>query len=163
MLAVAYMEKVDMDEIKKELANFTGVKRRFSETDVADDKLIDDYAHHPNEIKATIDAARQKYPDKEIVAVFQPHTYSRLAAYLDGFAASLKKADKVFVTPIFASIREQSGAVSSSDLEARIPGSEGIDMDSMDKLKQYHDAVVIFMGAGDIEKYEDKFKELVNK
>ena len=163
VLAVAYMEKVDMDEIKKELANFTGVKRRFSETDVADDKLIDDYAHHPNEIKATIDAARQKYPDKEIVAVFQPHTYSRLAAYLDGFAASLKKADKVFVTPIFASIREQSGAVSSSDLEARIPGSEGIDMDSMDKLKQCHDAVVIFMGAGDIEKYEDKFKELVNK
>ena len=163
VLAVAYMEKVNMDEIKKELANFTGVKRRFSETDVADDKLIDDYAHHPNEIKATIDAARQKYPDKEIVAVFQPHTYSRLAAYIDGFAESLSKADKVFVTPIFSSIREKSGKVSSEDLEANIPVSEGIDMASIGKLEQYHNAVVIFMGAGDIEKYEDKFKELVNK
>ncbi|MDO4903596.1 MAG: UDP-N-acetylmuramate--L-alanine ligase [Limosilactobacillus sp.] len=163
VLAVAYMEKVDMDEIKKELANFYGVKRRFSETDVADNKLIDDYAHHPSEIKATIDAARQKYPDKQIVAVFQPHTYSRLAAYIDGFAESLSRADKVFVTPIFASIREQSGAVSSEDLEAKIPGSEGIDMDSLSKLQQYHDAVLIFMGAGDIEEYEEKFKELVNK
>lgn len=163
VLAVAYMEKVNMAEIKKELANFTGVKRRFSETDVADNKMIDDYAHHPNEIKATIDAARQKYPDKEIVAIFQPHTYSRLAAYLDGFAQSLSKADKVFVTPIFASIREQNGSVSSADLAAKIPGSEGIDMDSIDKLQQYHNAVLIFMGAGDIEKYEDKFKEIVNK
>lgn len=163
VLAVAYMEKVDMAKIKQELANFTGVKRRFSETDIADDKLIDDYAHHPNEIKATIDAARQKFPDKQIVAVFQPHTYSRLAAYLDGFAQSLSKADKVFVTPIFASIREQSGAVSSADLEAKIPGSEGVDMDSIAKLTQYHNAVLIFMGAGDIEKYEDKFKELLNK
>lgn len=163
VLAVAYMEHVDMDQIKKELANFHGVKRRFSETDVAGDKLIDDYAHHPNEIKATIDAARQKFPDKEVVAVFQPHTYSRLAAYIDDFAKTLSRADKVYVTPIFASIREKSGSVSSEDLEAKIPGSEGIDMDSIDKLSQYHDAVVIFMGAGDIEKYEDKFKELLNK
>lgn len=163
VLAVAYMEHVDMDQIKKELANFSGVKRRFSETDIAGDKLIDDYAHHPNEIKATIDAARQKFPDKQVIAVFQPHTYSRLAAYIDDFAKTLSQADKVFVTPIFASIREQSGQVSSEDLEAKIPGSEGIDMDSVDKLKQYHDAVVIFMGAGDIEKYEDKFKELLNK
>ena len=151
-----------MDQIKKELANFHGVKRRFSETDVAGDKLIDDYAHHPNEIKATIDAARQKFPDKEVVAVFQPHTYSRLAAYIDDFAKTLSRADKVYVTPIFASIREKSGSVSSEDLEAKIPNSEGIDMDSIDKLCQYHDAVVIFMGAGDIEKYEDKFKELLN-
>ena len=163
VLVVAYMEKVDMDKIKQELANFSGVKRRFSETDVADDKLIDDYAHHPNEIKATIDAARQKFPDKEIVAVFQPHTYSRLAAYIDGFAASLSKADKVFVTPIFSSIREQDGSVSSADLEAKISGSEGVDMDSIDKLTKYHNAVLIFMGAGDIEKYEEKFKELLNK
>lgn len=163
VLAVAYMEHVDMADIKKELANFTGVKRRFSETDVADDKMIDDYAHHPSEIKATIDAARQKYPDKQIVAVFQPHTYSRLAAYIDGFASSLSRADKVYVTPIFGSIRENKGNISSADLEAKIPGSEGIDMDTMDKLAQYHNAVVIFMGAGDIEKYEDKYKEILNK
>lgn len=125
--------------------------------------MIDDYAHHPSEIKATIDAARQKYPDKQIIAVFQPHTYSRLAAYIDGFASSLSRADKVYVTPIFGSIRENKGNISSADLEAKIPGSEGIDMDTIDKLAQYHNAVLIFMGAGDIEKYEDKYKEILNK
>ena len=98
-----------------------------------------------------------------MIAVFQPHTYSRLAAYIDGFAESLRKADKVFVTPIFGSIREQAGHVSSEDLEAKIPDSEGIDMDTMTKLLHYHDAVIVFMGAGDIEKYEDKYKELLNK
>lgn len=161
VLAVAYMEHMNMDEIQQELANFSGVKRRFSETDIADTTIIDDYAHHPSEIKATIDAARQKYPDREVIAVFQPHTYSRLAAYIDGFAESLSRADKTFVTPIFGSIRENAGNVSSADLEQRIDGSEGIDMDTMDKLLQYHNAVVVFMGAGDVEKYEEKYKELL--
>ena len=161
VLAVAYMEHMNMDEIQQELANFSGVKRRFSETDIADITIIDDYAHHPSEIKATIDAARQKYPDREVIAVFQPHTYSRLAAYIDGFAESLSRADKTFVTPIFGSIRENAGNVSSADLEQRIDGSEGIDMDTMDKLLQYHTAVVVFMGAGDVEKYEDKYKDLL--
>ena len=161
VLAVAYTEHMNMDEIQQELANFSGVKRRFSETDIADTTIIDDYAHHPSEIKATIDAARQKYPDRKVIAVFQPHTYSRLAAYIDGFAESLSRADKTFVTPIFGSIRENAGNVSSADLEQRIEGSEGIDMDTMDKLLQYHNAVVVFMGAGDVEKYEEKYKELL--
>lgn len=163
VLAVAYMEKIDMAEIKAELVNFTGVKRRFSEEDIADTTIIDDYAHHPNEIKATIDAARQKYPDKQIIAVFQPHTYSRLAAYLGGFAESLSKADKTFVTPIFGSIRENAGNISSADLEKRVKNSEEIDLDTMNKLLAYHNAVVVFMGAGDIEKYEDQYKKLLNK
>lgn len=163
VIAVAYMEKIPMADIQRELANFTGVKRRFSETDIDDNTIIDDYAHHPSEIKATIDAARQKYPDRQVITVFQPHTYSRLAAYLDGFAESLSGADKVFVTPIFGSIRENAGNISSKDLENKISGSEGIDMDSMDKLLQYAKPVIVFMGAGDIEKYEEKYKDLLSK
>jgi UDP-N-acetylmuramate--alanine ligase len=158
VIAVAYIEKIDLQEIKTELASFGGVKRRFAEEDIADMKIVDDYAHHPSEIKATIDAARQKYPDKKLVVVFQPHTYSRLAAYLTEFGKSLSKADKVFVTPIFGSIREQNGSVSAGDLEKLIKGSEDINMDSLEKLLAYHDGVVVFMGAGDIEKYEDEYK-----
>lgn len=163
VIAVAYMEHVDLDAIQKELANFSGVKRRFSESKLGDMTIIDDYAHHPSEINATIDAARQKYPDKEIITVFQPHTYSRLQAYLTEFGKSLSKADKTFVTPIFGSIRENAGHVSSADLENLIDGSEDIDLNSMNKLLQYHDAVVVFMGAGDIEKYEDQYKKLLTK
>lgn len=161
VIAVAYMEHEDLDQIQQELAQFSGVKRRFCETDIADMKIIDDYAHHPSEIKATLDAARQKFPDKEIVAVFQPHTYSRLAAYLQEFGKVLSAADDVFVTPIFGSIREHSGKVSRRDLEALIPGSHDIDMKSLSQLFEFHNAVVIFMGAGDIEKFEDAYKKML--
>ncbi|WP_295746908.1 UDP-N-acetylmuramate--L-alanine ligase [uncultured Limosilactobacillus sp.] len=161
VVAVAYMEHEDLDAIREELAKFSGVKRRFSETDIADMKIIDDYAHHPSEIKATLDAARQKFPEKEIIAVFQPHTYSRLAAYLQDFGKVLSTADDVFVTPIFGSIREHSGKVSRQDLEDLVPGSHDIDMQSLGQLFDFHNAVVIFMGAGDIEKYEEKYKKML--
>ncbi|HJF54135.1 MAG TPA: UDP-N-acetylmuramate--L-alanine ligase [Limosilactobacillus coleohominis] len=163
VIAVAYMEHVDLTAIRKELADFNGVKRRFSESKLGDMTIIDDYAHHPSEINATIDAARQKYPDKKLVVVFQPHTYSRLQAYLKEFGQALSKADQTFVTPIFGSIRENAGHVSSADLEQLIPDSEDIDMKTMNKLLNYHDAVVVFMGAGDIEKYEDEYARLMKK
>ncbi|MGO1969983.1 MAG: UDP-N-acetylmuramate--L-alanine ligase [Levilactobacillus brevis] len=163
VIAVAYFEKVNMDEIKHELADFKGVKRRFTERKLADMTIIDDYAHHPSEIKATLDAARQKYPDKEIIAVFQPHTFSRTIALMDDFAKSLNLADKVFLTNIFSSARETQGAVSSKDLAQKIvKGGEILTVDNMSPLLDFHDAVVVFMGAGDVQKYERAYEELLS-
>ena len=152
-----------MDEFKHELADFKGVKRRFTERKLADMTIIDDYAHHPYEIKATLDAARQKYPDKEIIAVFQPHTFSRTIALMDDFAKSLNLADKVFLTNIFSSARETQGAVSSKDLAQKIvKGGEILTVDNMSPLLDFHDAVVVFMGAGDVQKYERAYEELLS-
>ena len=163
VIAVAYFEKVDQDEIKRELLTFKGVKRRFSEKRVADMVIIDDYAHHPAEIKATLDAARQQYPDKKIIAVFQPHTFSRTIALMDEFAESLNLADKVFLTEIFSSIREKDGKVSAKDLGQKInKGGEILSMDNMSPLLDFHDDVVVFMGAGDITKYEHIYEELLS-
>ncbi|AMV62302.1 UDP-N-acetylmuramate--alanine ligase [Pediococcus damnosus] len=163
VIAVAYFEKVNLEEIKDELLNFKGVKRRFSEKKVADMTIIDDYAHHPSEIKATLDAARQKYPEKEIIAVFQPHTFSRTIALLDDFAKSLNLADKVYLTDIFSSAREKSGKISSADLAAKInKGGEILQADNMSPLLDYHDAVVVFMGAGDVQRYEKSYEELLS-
>lgn len=163
VIAVAYFEKVDLNEIKDELLDFKGVKRRFSEKKVADMTIIDDYAHHPSEIKATLDAARQKYPEKEIIAVFQPHTFSRTIALLDDFAKSLNLADKVYLTDIFSSVREKNGKVSSADLGAKInKGGEILKVDNMSPLLDYHDAVVVFMGAGDVQRYEKAYEELLS-
>ena len=157
------MEKVDQDEIRRELKNFEGVKRRFSEKRVSDMVIIDDYAHHPSEIKATLDAARQQYPDKKIIAVFQPHTFSRTIALMDDFAKSLSLADKVYLTPIFSSIREHNGKVSSADLGKKIAkGGEVINMDNMSPLLDFHNDVVVFMGAGDIQKYEIEYEKLLS-
>ncbi|MFZ2590281.1 MAG: UDP-N-acetylmuramate--L-alanine ligase, partial [Leuconostoc citreum] len=115
VIAVAYMEKMDLSLIKSFLMTYQGVKRRFSEKQIADITVIDDYAHHPTEIDATLDAARQKYPNKQIIAIFQPHTYSRVIAYKDEFAKSLEAADKVYLANIFGSAREKQGAVTSAE------------------------------------------------
>ncbi|KRM68134.1 UDP-N-acetylmuramate--L-alanine ligase [Apilactobacillus ozensis] len=163
VIAVAYFEHDNLDEIRSELETFSGVKRRFAQRKVADMTIIDDYAHHPSEIDATLDAARQEYPNKEIIAVFQPHTFSRTIAYLDDFAKSLNKADKVYITKIYGSPREKSGKVSSADLEAKIVKDGGlIQAENMSPLLDYHDAVVIFMGAGDIQKYEKIYEDLLS-
>ncbi|MEJ6400496.1 UDP-N-acetylmuramate--L-alanine ligase [Nicoliella lavandulae] len=163
VIAVSYFEEVNLDEIRRELLTFKGVKRRFAQRKVADMVIIDDYAHHPSEINATLDAARQEYPNKEIVAVFQPHTFSRTIAYLDDFAASLSKADKVYVTKIYGSPREKSGAVSSQDLVDKITKDGGlIKAENVSPLLDYKNAVIIFMGAGDIQKYEKIYENLLN-
>ncbi len=147
----------------RELADFKGVKRRFTEKKVADVTIIDDYAHHPSEIKATLDAARQKYPDKQIVAVFQPHTFTRTIALMDDFAASLNLADEVFLTDIFSSVREKAGKVSSADLGAKITkGGRVLKLDNMSPLLDFDQPVVVFMGAGDVQKYEYAYEELLS-
>ncbi|MEX0380933.1 UDP-N-acetylmuramate--L-alanine ligase [Leuconostoc sp. MS02] len=164
VIAVAYMEKVDLDLIRDYLMTYQGVKRRFSEKQIADITVIDDYAHHPTEIDATLDAARQKYPNKQIIAIFQPHTYSRVIAYKDEFAKSLEAADKVYLANIFGSAREKVGAVTSAEIGAEISKFGGIIAeDNMSLLMPYENAVMVFMGAGDIEKYEFAYEKLLGQ
>jgi len=95
------------EDVRKSIADFVGAARRFSLVYKAGSMfLIDDYAHHPNEIKATIEAARDRFPTRRIVTVFQPHTYSRTSAFLHEFVEELSAADMSFVLPIFPSARE---------------------------------------------------------
>ncbi|HFP8073739.1 TPA: UDP-N-acetylmuramate--L-alanine ligase [Enterococcus faecium] len=163
VIAVAYFEKLDLKEVAEEMLTFPGVKRRFSEKIVADMTVVDDYAHHPAEIKATIDGARQKYPDKEIIAVFQPHTFTRTIALMDEFAEALDLADKVYLCDIFGSAREEQGNVKIEDLRAKIKkGGEVIKENNVSPLLDYHDAVVIFMGAGDVQKFEQAYEKLLS-
>lgn len=163
VIAVAYFEDLDMDKVKEEMTTFSGVKRRFTEKKVADMVVVDDYAHHPAEIKATIDAARQKYPEKELIAVFQPHTFSRTIALLDDFAEALDKADHVYLLDIFSSARETSGDVKIEDLGAKIQkGGQVISEDNMSPLLDYEKGVVIFMGAGDVQRFERAYEDLLS-
>ena len=162
VIAVAYFEKIDGDLVRKELLSFKGVKRRFTEKQVGPVTIIDDYAHHPSEITATLDAARQKYPGRELVAVFQPHTFSRTIAYQDDFAKSLELADKVYLTEIFASAREAAGDISSSDLGAKISKFGGIvSPTNVAPLLDHEEGVFIFMGAGDLQNTEFAFEKIL--
>lgn len=148
------------EDIAEGLRTFKGVKRRFSTREVKDLILVDDYAHHPEEIKATIKAAQQKYPDKEIIAVFQPHTFSRTKALLNEFAESLNLADKVYLVDIFNSAREQAGDVTIEDLAQLITeGTEIVSKEHLTPLMKYKNDVILFMGAGDIDTLGQKFEE----
>lgn len=164
VIAAAYLEKLDMNLVAKELLSFAGVKRRFTEKKVADMTIVDDYAHHPAEIIATIDGARQKYPDKEIIAVFQPHTFTRTIALMDEFAEALDLADHVYLCDIFGSARETQGEVKIEDLGDKITkGGQVITEENVSPLLNYEDAVIIFMGAGDVQKFEHAYEELLSK
>lgn len=159
VITISYLEELDIDNIKEALETFGGVKRRFNETKIVNQVLVDDYAHHPREISATIETARKKYPNKEVIAVFQPHTFSRTKAFLQEFADCLSKADHTFLCEIFGSIRENSGNLTIQDLLKRIDSAQLIDEDSVYLLEQYSDAVVLFMGAGDIQKIQRAYME----
>ena len=145
------------------LAEFTGVKRRFNVITTKEAILVDDYAHHPTEIKATINAARHKFADKKIVAVFQPHTFSRTESLAQEFALELMKADFVYVTNIFASAREQGKCVYPQTILEKLPHAEHLDFSNITKLLTHDDAVILFMGAGDIQEYLALTKKIIEK
>ncbi|MBO8177777.1 MAG: UDP-N-acetylmuramate--L-alanine ligase [Bacillus sp. (in: Bacteria)] len=161
VIALCHYEDIDLDIVKERLATFEGVKRRFTEKTVGDQILIDDYAHHPTEVKATIQAARQKYPDREIVAVFQPHTYTRTQAFLNEFAESLRLADYVYLCEIFGSAREHVGKLSIDDLQEKIDGSRILNEDDPSILETHRNSVLLFMGAGDIQKFQQAYEQFL--
>lgn len=159
VIALCHYEGMAAETISDQLKTHKGVKRRFTEKNVGDQTLIDDYAHHPTEIKVTIEAANQKYPDREVVAIFQPHTFTRTQTFLQEFADSLKLADKVYLCDIFGSAREQQGELTIEDLQNRIENASIITEDSIDLLRKHHNGVLIFMGAGDIQKFQDAYEK----
>jgi UDP-N-acetylmuramate--alanine ligase len=160
VIATCHYEEISSTVIKDQLQTFQGVKRRFTEKQAGSQMMIDDYAHHPAEIKATIEAAKQKYPDKDIVAVFQPHTFSRTEMFLNDFAESLQDADVVYLCDIFSSARENRGRLSIDDLLEKIPSSKLITEQTVHCLQEHPSSVVLFMGAGDIQKFQQAYERV---
>ncbi|WP_019243906.1 MULTISPECIES: UDP-N-acetylmuramate--L-alanine ligase [Bacillus] len=163
VITLCKYEEIDAEVVKQQLLSFTGVKRRFSEKVIGTQILVDDYAHHPTEIKATIDGARKKYPDRNIIAVFQPHTFTRTQKFLDQFAESLNLADKVFLCDIFGSVREHQGKLTINDLLDIIPNGELLLEEDPSPLKEYNNSVILFMGAGDIQKFQKSYENYLNQ
>ena len=156
LLAILY--DVEKDIIKDVLENFVFAKRRFNETIINDNIVIDDYAHHPTEIRVTYDSAHEKYPNKKIVAIFMPNTYSRTEALFNDFIKSLSLYDKAYITEIKCDREkpEDYPNINSSMLIKEIPNSEMIDLESIDKLKDYHDTVFCFMSCANISPLVEK-------
>ncbi|MBG9589986.1 UDP-N-acetylmuramate--L-alanine ligase [Cytobacillus firmus] len=161
VIALCHYEEIDAKIVQEQLLSFEGVKRRFSEKKVGSQVIIDDYAHHPTEIKATVEAARQKYPEKEVVAVFQPHTFTRTQAFLEDFASSLNLADKVYLCEIFGSARENHGKLTINDLKDKIPNAQILNEEETAILRNHEESVIMFMGAGDIQKFQQAYENQI--
>lgn len=164
VIANLYIAGMDMALVAEHLKTFSGVKRRFTEKVINGTVIIDDFAHHPTEIIATIDAARQKFPSKEIVAIFQPHTFTRTIALLDDFASALNEADAVYLAQIYGSAREvDHGDVKVENLAEKIvKPAKIVTVENVSPLLDHDNAVYVFMGAGDIQLYEHSFEELLS-
>ena len=147
-----------LDVIKKGLLQFGGTKRRFEYKGTKNGiTVIDDYAHHPTEVAATLTAARN-YPHGRIICVFQPHTYSRTKAFLSDFARVLSMADIVVLADIYAAREKNTIGISSKDLLAELQknGQESYYFPSFDEIEKFlsekciNNDLLITMGAGDI-------------
>jgi len=165
VIAASYLEGLDISKITYNLTTYEGAKRRFNETFVKDMVIIDDYAHHPTEVKMVIEAARQKYPNKEIVGVFLPHTFSRTKALHKEIADVLNTIDKAYILEVYPS-RENIADwpdVTSSLIIDLLKNGEGISIDSISKLMKHHDSVVIFMSPADLHEMIERFTQLLNE
>ena len=160
VIAICDYENLQISHIKN-METFQGVKRRFTEKTIGSQVLVDDYAHHPIEINATIESARKKYPGREVIAIFQPHTYSRTKMFLQEFADSLNLADAVYLCDIFGSAREENGNLTIDDLQRLVDNSHLLELEHVDVLEKYKDSVLLFMGAGDVQKFEQAYAEYI--
>ncbi|HCH28702.1 MAG TPA: UDP-N-acetylmuramate--L-alanine ligase [Ruminococcaceae bacterium] len=165
--AVCYDLGVSPEGIAEAVSKFTGAGRRFeSYGTFSGIQVIDDYAHHPTEIEATIKAAKS-LTDGKVTVVFQPFTYSRVALLKDGMIKALSHADKVFLTPIVASREENIYGVSSSDIANALPDAQVVEDYELLTEKMINSAqsgdILITMGAGDIYKVAERISEKLNE
>ena len=167
-MALAQLSGVSNEEIKKAMATFRGVDRRF-DFKIKNEKVVflSDYAHHPEEIKQSILSMRALYTDKKLTAVFQPHLYTRTRDFYQEFADSLSLLDEVILTEIYPAREEPIPGISSEliynhlrpDMEKCICKKENL----IETLSKKDIEVLITLGAGDIDNYVPQICELLNK
>lgn len=167
VIAVCIEENIPKEEVETNLKNFKGAKRRFTETIVGNNILIDDYAHHPNEVNATIEAIKQKYPDKKIVIIFQPHTFTRTKEFYKDLINVFNKADASYILDIHPARERQEDYpdITSNLIIETVNNGYHINLDESDKLSKYDNTVFAFMSPNDISKLEKdletKLKSLI--
>ncbi|MCK4663689.1 MAG: UDP-N-acetylmuramate--L-alanine ligase [Bacteroidales bacterium] len=166
-IAVALLSGVKEIEIINAAKSFKGVKRRFDLKIISDNLIfIDDYAHHPEEIKACINSVKEMFPDKKITGVFQPHLYSRTYDFADEFATSLNLLDDLILLDIYPAREKPVKGVSSKLIydKININNKSLCSKNSILNILEKKDIeVLITMGAGDIDQLIEPIMKLLNK
>ncbi|WP_332018633.1 UDP-N-acetylmuramate--L-alanine ligase [Kaistella sp.] len=164
-IAILHNLGVDFETLKQGIANFKGIKRRYTKHRFENGKIyIDDYAHHPTELNAVIGSIKTFYPEKKLLVVFQPHLFSRTRDFVDGFAESLDKADELILLDIYPAreLQENFEGVTSSWLSEKI-NLETREVstleDAFSRIKEKDFDVLLTVGAGNIDTLYDGIVE----
>lgn len=162
VISFCYLNNIKLDKIEKRLKTFKGAKRRFKEKKVLDNIIIDDYAHHPNEVKALIEATKQKYKNKKIIGIFEPHTFSRTKKFYKEIAKELNKTDYSYIMDIYKSREKQEDykEVTSNLIIKNLKNGEHLKKEQISKLLKHHNSVLLFMSPNDLM---DLQKEYIKK
>jgi UDP-N-acetylmuramate--alanine ligase len=161
-IAVGLAVGITPEAIAAGLAKFLGVDRRFQVLgDYIGAIVVDDYAHHPTEVRATLEAARRGYPHRRIVALFQPHLYSRTSDFAREFGEALRIADVPIVAPIYAAREAPVDGVSARIISDAVPGIEFLDRSNSQIVNEMRrrlgrNDIFITMGAGDIHEVAEQ-------
>lgn len=164
-IAVCDYLGIEKNKTQELFLNFKNAERRFAEEIIGDVVIVDDYAHHPTEIKVTLEAAKAKYPDKTLIALFKPNTYSRTKDFYKEFGDSLNIADKVYITEIDSN-REKAidyPGISSQMILDYTKNGEIISEDTINKLLEYDNSVVCFMSCASISHLKERYQKLKKK
>ena len=151
----------NIEIVKERLAKFKGANRRYQVIYDKDLRIIDDYAHHPTEIKVTIEAAKANEKG-DVTVIFQPHRYSRTKFFFDDFIKSLKKADELILMPIYSAGEDNTYGVSSEELAEKIGNGVKVytEEEIQDLVKSHENSnrSYVFMGAGSVSKLAHQIK-----
>ncbi len=161
-VAIADIHGISHKDIKIALNSWQGVKRRFEYLiNTPEIVYIDDYAHHPKELKSFISSVRKLYPEKTLIGIFQPHLYSRTRDFADEFANSLNLCDELILLDIYPAREEPIEGISSKIIFDKLLCKEKVltvKEELLNYIKIKKDAIYMTMGAGDIDLYVDKIK-----
>ena len=164
-MAVALLNGVDDAVIRDGVASFRGVERRFDFWIKSDRVvLLDDYAHHPDEVRASLQSVRELYPDKHITVIFYPHLYSRTRDFAPQFAEALSLADRVILLPIYPAREAPIERVSSKIIQDALTCPESEICPKERLLERIHDGsfeVLMTMGAGDVDRFLPSIKKIL--
>lgn len=154
-IAVAKMLKISDDNIKKALSTYSGVKRRFDYR-LRSPKVvyIDDYAHHPEELRACISSVRELYPGRKIIGIFQPHLFTRTRDFAEGFAKSLSMLNTLILLDIYPAREEPISGITSEIIFNKVSTADKVlchKENVIDELRKRECDVVLTLGAGDID------------
>ena len=166
-IAVSLQLGIDRESIKSALSSFRGIKRRF-EYHIKEDDLvyIDDYAHHPMEIKAFIGSVKSLYPHKKITAIFQPHLFTRTRDFVEGFAESLDMANEVLLMDIYPARELPIEGITSAIIYEKMKNKQThlvTDSELLDTISIINSEVFVTIGDGNIDQYVQPIKELLKK